>query len=306
MRLLLAGLLLTGLWAPTVRAQPEVHYSLAALVGDSPVRVETEWAMGRRGRTATVVATLGASSLSLHDGETVRTAIGSSGDHLCVVLIHGGDEHPSVRALLLHRDGPRLVLDATVPISRDLAIADRRPRFPADALVAATPSGFAVMVQHQERDTSADVVTTLTELGLDGAERVATHRVAVPWALAALVRDGDGYQLAVRWGGWGDAHAGTQRVCLVHLSADGTPTEHPWWASPFIAPSEVQLLRSAGATVVTWLDEGTGAVMGTRWTAPGGWSREPPAPDELGRVSGDASAWVVVERGGAVEVVSLP
>jgi hypothetical protein len=285
----------------SAHAQPTPHYTSAAMMGETPVAVETAWRTTRAGRSATVVARLSGRPLSLHDGATVETAIAASGDRLCVALIHGGDAGPFTRAFLVHRDGTELVLDATVEIPRELAIADGRPRFPASVLVAATPRGFAVMVQHQERDPSANVVTTLTVLGNDGSVVEATHGVAVPWALAALSSDADGYQLAVSWGGSG---TGSMRVCLVHLSALGAPTEHPWWASPAMPPSDVQLLRTSdGATVAAWMDP-SGAIVGQRWAAPGRWSAEPAAPIRYGAVDRGATAWVLTERAGAVTVIS--
>ncbi len=297
-------LVLLTLLPATALAQPTPHYTSAAMMRETPVTVETAWRVDRAGRHASVVAQLEGASLRVHDGATVETAIAASGDHLCIALIHGGDSGPFARALLLHREGSGLALDATVEIPRELATEDRRPRFPAGVLVASTSRGFAVMVQHQERDPSANVVTTLTVLGESGATIEATHRVAVPWALSALVADGDGYQLAVSWGGWGDAHAGTQRICLVHLTAEGTPTEHPWWASPFVPPTDVQLLHTAdGATVVAWLGTG-GAIEGGRWTAPGRWSAEPPTPTRYGTVERGASAWTLTEREGVIAVVS--
>lgn len=291
--------------SPHASAQPPTHFLHAAALSDAVARVETEWSSGSRGRSARVEARVGEGPvLVLHDGATVRTAVAGDGERLCVVVYHGGDDDPFARALLAHRDGDHLVLDHTVTIPSALATADRRPRFPADALVAATPRGFAVMVQHQERDPSADVVTTLTVLGADGTEIEATHRVAVPWALGALVRDGEGYQLAVLWGGWGSSMAGTARVCLVHLSATGEPTEHPWWASPAIAVGDVHLLRTSdGATTAAWLDE-DGVVVGHRWPSPGGWSVEPPAPETIGTPASDAVAWTLVERDGRAEVVA--
>jgi len=287
-------------------AQPTPHYTSAALMGtgtttEALVTVETEWRTTPSGRSTTVVARLAARSLSLHEGATVDTAIAAQGDHLCVATIHGGDRGAFARAWLVHRDGGQLILDAVVGIPRELAIADGRPRFPASVLVAATAQGFAVMVQHQERDPSANVVTTLTVLANDGRVAEATHVVAVPWALSALVADGDGYQLAVSYGGSG---TGTLRLCLVHLSGAGSPTEHPWWASPAMPPSDVQLLHTSdGATVAAWMDP-TGAVVGQRFSAPGRWSAEPPAPVRYGAVDDGAAAWMLTERAGAVTVIS--
>jgi hypothetical protein len=287
-------------------AQPDSTLLRAVMVGDGVARVETAWTTSARGRRARVTARVGEGpELVVHEGVTVRAAVAGDADHLCIVLYHGGDTDPFARALLFRREGTTLVLEHTVAIPRDLAIADRRPRFPADAVVASTPRGFAVMVQHQERDPTANVVTTLTVIGSDGAEVEATHVVAVPWALADLVHAGDGYELAVLWGGWDASMAGSARVCLVHLTAEGSPTEHPWWASPAVPLTSIELLRTTdGATTVAWTDE-SGVAVGTRWSGRGGWSVEPPPPVPLGRPGG--APWTLLEVDGApVVMVARP
>lgn len=285
-------------FAHPVAAQPMTHEVHAAALGDGVARIETEWSEVRRLRTSRVTARLGEGpTVELHAGATVRTAVASAADQLCVVAFHGGDEAPFARAILAHREGDHVVVDHTSEIPRALAIADGRPRFPAGALVTATPRGFAVMVQHQERDPTRNVVTTLTVLGPDGSEVDATHVVAVPWALGALVRDGDGYQLAVLFGGSG--HEGTACFCLVHLDDTGRPTEHPWWASPFLPVGAGQLLRRAdGSTLLAWLDASGEHVVGSRWTTRGGWAVPPAPPQPLFDVPPGAVAWTLVERAG--------
>lgn len=289
--------------APTAgQAQAPDGWSHAVPVEHGTGRVDVAWSAGPR-RTARVTAVgPDGATLVLHDGATVRTAVDVAAGRLCVVAYHGGDDHPFADAHLAHLEGRAWVEDVVVHLPIEAGTADRRPRFPASALVAATPHGFAVMLQHQERDTSADVVTTLTVLGADGAEVEATHVVPVPWALADLVWSGDGYHLAVIWGGWSGTTDGRVRINLVRLDASGSPTEHPWWASPAVLLTEVELAYVGGAVTVGWRDGRR--VVGGRWTASGGWSAEPPAPDELGAIPSDAVAWTLAVRADRLEVVA--
>lgn len=306
MRLLLTVALLLS--ASLARAQPADAWSHALALGDATGRIDVAWHTRGSRRSATVTARVAGPDgrpgpvLELHDGPTVRTAAAADGERACVVVLHGGDEHPFVRAHLLAREDMRLVRTHQVDIPIALGSADRRPRFPAEAVVTSTPRGFAVMVQHQERDTSADVVTTLTVLGDDGTEVEATHVVAVPWALADLVWSGEGYHLAVLWGGFSEATAGTARINLVRLDAAGTPREHPWWASAFVPVTEVELAWVAGEVVATWRDGAT--IVGNRWATSGGWSVEPPAPETFATLPADAVAWTLTVRAGAPTVIA--
>ncbi|AKF08085.1 hypothetical protein [Sandaracinus amylolyticus] len=254
------------------------------------VSVTTTWSEARGRRAARVTASLGAARpLVLHDGATVRTAIGGERDALLVVAFHGG-EHAFVRARLARVvEGGALSAGPTLELSREHAA--RRPTLrPAAALVATTPDGFTVLVQEQDtRSPDADVVTTMTRIAHDGALIEAPRVVAIPWALGALAWNGRGYHLAVLWGGWGTEHAGTARVCLVTLSEQGAPQEHPWWASTFDALSDVQLARrDDGAMVLVWRRGDALAVMAHVSSAPGRWGAEPAPAIEVARIAPDA------------------
>ncbi|UJR79307.1 hypothetical protein [Sandaracinus amylolyticus] len=253
------------------------------------VTVTTTWSEARGRRAARVTASLGAARpLVLHDGATVRTAIGGDRDALLVVAFHGG-ERPFVRAHLTRVDGGALIAGPSLELARDEAA--RRPTLrPAAALVATTPEGFTVIVQEQDtRDPNADVVTTMTRIARDGALIEAPRVVAIPWALGALAWNGRGYHLAVLWGGWGAQHAGTARVCLVTLSEQGAPQQHPWWASAFDSLSDVQLVRRAdGAMVLGWRRGDALGVMAHVSSTPGGWGAEPAPAIEVARIAPDA------------------
>lgn len=286
-------LLVVSLASPFAAAQPppalgpsrEVRSTEAGLV-----TITTTWAEARGRRSARVTASLPAQvqPLVLHDGPTVRTVVAGDRDALLVVAYHGG-ERPFARAILARLERGALRAGPTIELSREIA-ARRDSLRPAAALVAPTPEGFTVLVQEQDvRDPSADVVTTMTRIARDGTLIEAPRQVAIPWALGALAWNGRGYHLAVLWGGWGPEHAGSARICLVTLSEQGAPQQHPWWATPFDAVSDVQLAQRAdGAMVLAWRRGDGRAVMTHISSAPGRWSVEPPAPVELAAIAPDA------------------
>jgi hypothetical protein len=269
------------------------------------VTVTTTWRTDGAARSSRVVASLsGGREVLLHDGATVRTALAATGDTLVVVVYHGGP-HALARALFAHVRAGALTPGARVDLARDLA--SRRPALrPASALVAPTPDGFTVLLQEQDtRDPSADVLTTMTRLGRDGAVVEAPRQVAIPWALGALAWDGRGYHVAVLWGGWGTEHAGTARVCLVTLSTAGAPEQHPWWASEFDSVSDVQLVQRAGggAMLLVWRRGDGERVAMHASSAPGGWSVEPAPAIDVARVAPGAP-FVAIAEGDGVRVAT--
>lgn len=263
--------------------------------------VDTIWSERRGQRSTRVTATLGGGrAVELHSGITVRTAISASDATLLVVAFHGGDR-PFARAFLADaREGtlrPRPAIELALPAARGALR-------PSAAVATATPEGFTILLQETDsQGAGGDVRTTMFRLSREGAI-VDAREVAVPWALGALGWNGQGYHLAVLWGGWDAAHAGTARICLVTLSPEGAPQQHPWWASPFDAVGEIVLLpREDGAMQLVWR-RGDGRTIALYDAgAPGGWSVEPPAPRELGRVAADAP-FAPVAREGSIAIVT--
>jgi len=106
----------------------------------------------------------------------------------------------------------------------------------------------------------------------------------------------------VLWGGWGAAQAGTARICLVTLSTDGAPQQHPWWAAPFDAVGEIMLLaRGDGAMQLVWRSGDGRTIRLGDASRVLGWGVEPPAPVELAQVDPDAP-FAPVARGASIAI----
>ena len=305
---LLAALLATLsilLSATSVLAQPGLGSTrVARVVGAAGLAVvDTVWSEQAGRRSTRVTATLGSGpALELHDGTTVRTAIAASPDALLVVAFHGGDR-PFARALLADvRDGALARGRTTeLPIPRSAQAGAMRP---SAAVAAPTQHGFTILLQETDSQGAAAAVrTTMFVLGRDGA-LISAREVAVPWALGALAWNGQGYHLAVLWGGWTAAHAGTARICLVTLSPEGAPQQHPWWATPFDAIGEMMLLpRADGAMQLVWRSGDGRTIRLQDASMVLGWGVEPPAPTELARIDPDAPL-APVARGATIALAT--
>lgn len=109
-------------------------------------------------------------------------------------------------------------------------------------------------------------------LVLDGHGEVAQppKEIAVPWALADAVWDGDGYHLALIYAGGGDG----MRLSMVHATRDGAPQGHPDWASAPGIVTDVHLAR-IGDRVLAFYRGGPGGdhLVETDVTQIGQWGR---------------------------------
>lgn len=292
--------------AALARAQPSASYATRELLvaAAGAITVDTAWSTTRSGRTARVTATLAGHERRMFDGATVRTAAAARDDALAVVVFHGGDA-PFARVLVAQLEGGRIEVPVPVELDRSAARARSATLRPAAAVVASTGDGFAVLLQEQESDPTADVVTTLTRLDAAGAILEATHAVGVPWQLAALLgRDDGGYELAVLYGSGSSPDEARARACIVSLGATGEPTEHPWWASGDDAYAEVRLLRApSGELVVAWRGRDETTISATRWTADGGWGAAPADVTMLGSV-GPGEPFALASGDGDVTIVT--
>lgn len=290
--------------AALVRAQSPAGEPVRelAIVGTTLVAVDDVWSSGARGRSARVTAHTEGRELVLHDGPTVRMATAGRDDALAVVLFHGGDD-PFARVLVSRLEADHLAPPVTVELDRSVARGRSDRLRPAVAVTAATADGFVVVLEEQEPDPTAAVVTTLTRLDAHGVIVEATHPVAVPWQLAAIAANGDGYELVVTYGGGGTPDAPTARACVVHLGSNGEPTEHPWWASTDDAMAEIHVVLLGTTIVVGWRSEDGVTVRETRWPSRGAWGHAPTAIATLGRVAPD-EAYTIAVRDGAPVVVT--
>ena len=90
----------------------------------------------------------------------------------------------------------------------------------------ATPDGFSIFFQEVQNNDPNAAHTYMVELDGTGKPGKAKE-VQMPWALADVVWNGSGYQLALFYAGDGDGVAASDG----RPSKDGTPQQHPDWAS---------------------------------------------------------------------------
>lgn len=281
------------------------------------VRIVTQWdALGsgpRRGGTVEIQR-LGADmrgigrAVSVHRGSAAITALAARDGQAAVVLAERG-QSPRVRIALVDLPQGR---NGTPRVRRTInAARDTRGRFaPSSAVIAPTPEGFTVIWQEQLlTDANADVRTYMGRLAPDGSWASAPRQVAIPWALAALAWNGRGYHLAIYFGGgWGGNGSPEQtRICLVTLSPDGTPEQHPWWASPAGPVDETQLVPVGGDQLaLVWRGGPDGTVLRAQMTTSVlGWGQEPPAPADHGRLASGA-AFTARGNAGRLEILHVP
>lgn len=278
------------------------------------LRVRTHWdaVRGPAARTGTVrVERLAAdgrtvtATIQLYRGPAVVPALATSDDRAVVTLLHEGPS-PFVKVALVEvlPDG-RLSARPTVDVPREGATHT----FPSWAVVAADPTGFAILWQETSMTDPNDAAHSfLGRLARDGTWSVRPHSVEVPWPTAAMAWNGHGWHLALWFGGFGGQGGpdGT-RVCLVTLSEAGQPEQHPWWVSRPERVGEVQLLRTDAGMEVFWRGGRDGQTLNSvQSTQIGNWGTEPPPAQAHGAI-GDAEPFTIREgAAGRIEVVRMP
>jgi len=236
---------------------------------------------------------------SIYRGSPVRAGIAVKGDAVLIAMINGSAT-PFVKvAFVPERGAPR-----TVTVTRPGGGA-ARGFTPSSVVAADNPEGFTVLWQEEPSDAQGrGAASYMVSFGPDGALRGAARAVGVPWALGALAWNGHGYHLAAFYDG---SDRGQTRICLVTLTREGTPEQHPWWAAPPDDPSDLQMAQSAAGMVVLYRGGADGShVYSFVSTAIGQWGREPAHPPELGTVDATEPVGLRLDAQGAAQLVSLP
>jgi hypothetical protein len=131
----------------------------------------------------------------------------------------------------------------------------------------ATPDGFAIFYQEVQNNDPTAAHTYLLEL--DAAGKPGTPKeIPVPWALADVVWNGDGYHLALIYAGGGDG----MRLSMVAATKEGQPQGHPDWASAAGTVMDVHLVK-VGDRILAYYRGGAGGdrLIETDVTHIGNW-----------------------------------
>ena len=129
---------------------------------------------------------------------------------------------------------------------------------PTGAVACADADGFTLLWQEQSTGGGA-AQGTIARVKADGTILKKPTSVGMIWSLGALVDDGRGYTLAVRY----DGQAPDQtRIAFVTLTYDGTPEQHPWWGARPAMVGEIQMVMIKGvATAVYRAGDATPSIL---------------------------------------------
>ncbi|MCB9657484.1 MAG: hypothetical protein H6726_07515 [Sandaracinaceae bacterium] len=230
----------------------------------------------------------------LHEGSpTVATATTGHGSLLVAFASERLEGSPrfAVRRAELGEGAPRV--EEARPITRPSA-----PLGSAFGVAATTtPEGFTVFFQELDARDQSLARTFMARVGPDGVPRGATVEVPVPWGIAAAAWNGAGYHLALNY----PAGNGV-RLSMVSLTPEGSPQQHPDWASAAGVVMDVHLATEAGRVMAYFRGGPTGEdLLAADVTQIGQWGREPPAPRRVSRLEWDQL--IVVSAGAGARAV---
>ena len=173
---------------------------------------------------------------------------------------------------------------------------------PTSLVATGDESGFTILWQEQELTVAGSVHSTMARLKTDGTVIKKPTNVAVDWALGAIVTNGKGYTLAVRYDG---ASPDQTRISFVTLDANGKPEQHPWWGSRAALIGEIQMLDIGGVVTAAYRAgaEGKESILAVEANSTTGqWGKDPAESKVLAAKDG-ASPFTVRAKSGAIELV---
>jgi hypothetical protein len=247
---------------PPPEPPPDVRAEIDA--GGTEIQIESRW--GKR------------AGVRLRVGKAKPVLLARGGAAAALVSGHGRVIAAIVRD---HQRAPFVVFDAadTGKPRASIARPGKRRGIPFAVVAAATADGFAVFFQEVQQDDPTAAHTYLALLDKTGEARGAAREVAVPWALADAIDNGDGYHLALFYPGGSDG----MRLSMVSLSRAGQPQQHPDWASAAGFIADVHLVRRGEAIVALYRGGGGGdRLLESDVTAIRQWGQEPPKARDHG------------------------
>jgi hypothetical protein len=225
-------------------------------------------------------------STLLYAGEAAATIEAGHGRVLVAVSIDSAKS--PFQIVMLERGKP----------SQPLALArpNKREDYPFAVVATPTPDGFTVFFQEVEPANPNEAHTYMVELDKTGAVTAEAREVQVPWALAAAAWNGNGYHLGLFYSG----EARGARLSMVSLTKEGSPQQHPDWATQPGMISDVHLVASGGSIRAVY--RGTGdRMMETDATKIGQWGRVTAKTNDLGALPA-SQAIAITAKGAATRV----
>jgi len=173
----------------------------------------------------------------------------------------------------------------------------KRYDLPFAMAMTSTPTGFTVFFQEIEPQNTNEAHTYMAKLDKAGKPDGELKEVQVPWWIGDAAWNGKGYQMALYYAGEQQG----ARLSMVSLTADGTPEQHPDWASQPGQLSDMNLV-SDDKKILAYYRGGAGdRLMVTDVTTIGQWGGAPKAGKDLGALDGN-SAIAINSKGQPVKV----
>jgi hypothetical protein len=238
------------------------------------------------GKKPGVTLQVGKSKQQIYAGEAVATIEAGHGTILIAVSVDAA-KHP-FQILTLTGDK----LGKPVALSRP----NKREDYPFAVVATPTPDGFTVFFQEVETNNPNEAHTYMVTLDKTGAVDEEPREVQIPWALAAAAWNGNGYHLGLLYSGGG---AGTT-LSMVSTTADGSPQQHPDWATQPGTIEEVHLVAAGGTIRAIYRGTG-GRMLETNVTKIGQWGQVTNKAKDLGAI-GASEAIGITAKGGATKV----
>jgi len=208
------------------------------------------------------------------------------------VLMYRGGAAPFVKAALIDRATSKSIVV-------DLARTAGAGFMPSAASACADADGFTLLWQEQSPSSGA-VLATFARVKADGTLIEKPRAVDVTWALGAIVDDGRGYTVALRY----DGQAPDQtRIAFVTLTYGGVPEQHPWWGSRPAMIDAIQMTMVKGVpTAIYRAGDATKSILAIGADkVKGQWGKEAD-PSTVLSTKG-ANAFSARVKGGAMELV---
>ncbi len=228
----------------------------------------------------------------VHDGALVGTTLAVRPGFAGVLLFRGGAGAFAKLAIVDLDKGKIKTVDLprTAPAGYG----------PTTAVACADADGFTVLWQEQGEAVGA-VHSTMARVKTNGDVVMKPTSVAIPWSLGAIIDDGRGFTLAVRYDGQTPDQT---RICFVTLTYAGGPEQHPWWGAKPAQVADLQLAMLAGIVQAIYRDVGKGGSVLTvpADKAAGQWGKDPPASKSLTVKNAGAPFGVKVKNGALVIV----
>lgn len=237
------------------------------------------------GKKPSVKIDLKGKGKEIYGGEAVATI--ESGHGIVLIAVSIDAEKKPFQVVTL-KDGK---LSTPIGLPRPA----KRENYPFAVAATATPDGFTIFFQEVETANPNEAHTYMVELDKTGAVTKEPAEVQIPWALAAAAWNGDGYHLGLFYTGGGGI-----TLSMVSTTKDGSPQQHPDWATPAGMISDVHLVANGKSILAVYRGMGD-RVYSTDVSKIGQWGQVSQKAKDLGALS--ASQTIAISAKGAVTKV---